>query len=511
MLSNQHQNMSSMLRGSITRSLSLATQNFRFNNFAMFSPSIKTLDIRQPRTLLLLAWLIFAAALGLRSYNIGQYPPRHATDDEFHYLWAGLNFWESGQPMAWSGLAGSNLLGVASIDQMGYFIVAPALDHPPLFTLTIGALAKLTNPHRIVQLTRERNLVTIWDVDLARARLFMLPLFAASFWLLFAIVRPVFPPATTLLTLFIYGFMSHAVTQGRLILADNLSTVWLLASVYFLQSWQLGRRSYRVMAAGVILTTAAAILTKVPAACQVPVLIAYLFYIKRPREIWTVVAGFLLGALLYFGWISWFGLDGFLRIMAAQAARFRGFNAFQLVSGVPRLLDQVDFNGVIIAAWFCAIVQVMRPRTSPLMLIVPVYMLAFTFFAGDVMFGWYSLSLFPWLALALAVTTAQVYRRPRMGPVIGWMLLLLPYCFQTLFYGHSGSMMGLRYSYVAAVAALVVCFALSPGRYARVIRAAMIAVLALVFLREVSEVLFERTDRTPDPDPVAELQKNRAN
>jgi hypothetical protein len=158
---------------------------------------------------------------------------------------------------------------------MGYFIVSPALDHPPLFTLTIGALAKLTNPHRIVQRTREGNLVTIWDVNLARARLFMLPLFAAAFWLLFFITRAAFPPGVTLLTVFIYAFMSHAAAQGRLILADNLSTVWLLASVYFVQSWSLGRRSYAAMATGVILTTAAAILTKGPASSQGPVLIAY--------------------------------------------------------------------------------------------------------------------------------------------------------------------------------------------------------------------------------------------
>jgi hypothetical protein len=207
-----------------------------------------------------------------------------------------------------------------------------------------------------------------------------------------------------------------------------------------------------------------------------------------------------MGAGIYLGWVSWFGLEGFIKVMHAQAVRFRGFNAFQLMSGVPRLLDIIDLNGVLIAGWFCAIVQVMRPRISPLMLIVPVYMLAFTFFAGDVMFGWYTLSLFPWLALALAVTTAQVYRRPRMGPALAWMLLLLPYCFQTLFLGRNAIMMDLRYSYVFVVAALLMCFALPRARYTQIIRLAMIAIIALVFVREIYEVTFERTDRFTDQD-----------
>ena len=32
--------------------------------------------------------------------------------------------------------------------------------------------------------------------------------------------------------------------------------------------------------------------------------------------------------------------------------------------------------------------------------------------AGDVLFGWYSAPLFPWLAIALGLTTSQVWQRP---------------------------------------------------------------------------------------------------
>jgi hypothetical protein len=458
------------------------------------------LDPRNPRTLLLLAWLVFAAALGLRTHQMGEYPQRHATDDEFHYLWAGLNFWESGVPMAWSGLKGSRHVGVAYMDKMGYFMASPALDHPPLFTLTVGALAKLTGPVRIVQRTEHGNFLTIWDVNLARARLLMLPLFAASFWLLFAISRAAFPPAVTLLTLVIYGFMSHAVAQGRLVLADNLATVWLLASVWVVQRWHLGQTSYSRMATGVILTTAAAILTKVPAACQVPVVMAYFLMIRRPRETWAPVAGLLLGGVIYLGWILWFGLDTFMAIMGAQADRFRGFNAFQLTSGIPRLLDIRDLNGLLIAAWFCALVQVLRPRASPLMLVVPVYMLAFTFFAGDVIFGWYALPLFPWLALALALTTVQVYRRPHMAMTVGWMLLLLPHAFQTLFMGGDFKAMPLRYGFVAAVALVLFAYALPRRHTVRAVRTAMVVIFSLVLLREVREVMHQRKDRVTDQD-----------
>jgi len=461
-----------------------------------------SLDIRNPRNVLLLAWLIFAAAFSLRVSGIGEYPQRHATDDEFHSLWAGLNFWDSGRTATWSGLLGStpNRIGIAGLDNMGYVMVSPSYDHPPLFTLLSGAAAKLTNPLRLDQPTQFGTIITIWDVDLHKARWMMMPIFAATFWFLYGLAKTAFTPGVALLTIFFYGFMSHAAAQGRLILADNLAALILVASAWAIQRWLSGRASHRSMAGWTIGLTAAAILTKIPAACQVPALIAMLIAAGRPREMRYVFYGLGLGSVIYIAWLSWYGIDGFIAAMGSQADRFRGFNAFFLSSGVPRLLDVRDLNGMIIAGWFCVIAQVLRPGVAPILLIPVAYMLAFTFFAGDVLFGWYGLSMFPWLAMAIAVTTAQVFTTPLTKMTLAWLLLFLPYAFQSIYITHYGQAMPLRYAYVASVALLIFSMAMKPGVAQRIIRVAMITILTAVMLREGYEVIGQRAERVTDQE-----------
>lgn len=442
------------------------------------------------------------AALGLRLKDMGDYPPRHATDDEFHYLWAGLNFWADGKPASWSGLSGGAKfqVGIAQMDKMGYVIVSPAFDHPPLFTLLVGAAAHLFHPIRLDQVMQDGRKVTIWNIDLHEARWMMVPLFIAAFWLLYGVTRSAFTPDVALFTILFYGFMSHAVTQGRLILADNLSTVLLLANVFVIQQWLSGKISHRAMAGLTITLTAAAVLTKVPAICHAPALIALLIMTKRPREMRYVFYGIGIGIAVYLGWICWFGMPGFLDVMKSQADRFRGFNAFQLMSGVPRLLDVQDLNGVLIAAWFCLVVQAMRPRASPLFVIAPVYTLAFTFFAGDFLFGWYSLPLFPWLAMALGLTTAQVYARPPSTMMIAWFLLLLPHAFQTIYIARYDLQTPLRIAYMLVVAGLIFSFLLPKVRAQKVFRMAILIIVAVVLLREVYEVVNRRADRLRDDE-----------
>ncbi len=460
------------------------------------------IDFRKPATVLLFAWIIFIAALGLRVVGLGEYPARHATDDEFGFLWGGLNFWDSGMPASWSSLQGGVALrqGEATIDGRGYIIVAPYLDHPPLFTLLSGGFAKFTGPQRIDQITPEGNPVTIWDVDLARARWLMIGIFAVTFWILYGLARLTWPPPVALLTVLFYGFMSHAVAHGRLILADNLSALVLVANAFVIQRWLTGRGTRRQMIGWTISLTAAAVLTKIPAWCHIPAMIALFVTARRAREMRYVFYGFGVGISIYLAWLAYYGLPEFISVMSSQTSRFRGFNAFQLMSGVPRLLHERDLNGLVIAGWFCLVVQALRPGASPLTVIGAVYAMAFTFFAGDVLFGWYSAPLFPWLALALGLTTVQVWQRPTGPMMIAWLLLFLPHAFQTLYIAHYELEQVLRYIFAAVVAGLLFTMALPRPRAQSILRMAIIAILAVVLMRETYEVTNQRTDRISDQE-----------
>lgn len=477
------------------------------------------IDFRNPITILLLAWIIFLGALGLRALNVGEYPARHATDDEFGFLWGGLNFWHKGTPESWSSLqGGANLrLGEARFDGNGYMIVSPYLDHPPLFTLLAGGWARMTGPVKIEQQSPEGNLVTVWDVDLSKARLLMLVLFSGTFWFLFSLVRSACGAPAALLTVLFYGFMSHAVAMGRLVLADNLSALLLVANAWAVQRWLAGDMRRGAMMAWTMTLTAAAVLTKIPAWCHVPAMVAMLVVagragggVERAQDdaarrqamgaIRYVFYGFALGIILYLGWLAHYGLQEFLAVMGSQTSRFRGFNAFQLMSGVPRLLAERDLNGVVIAGWFCLVAQALRSSAPAFVVIGPVYVLAFTFFAGDVLFGWYTLPVLPWLAAALGVTTLQVWRRPVSAMMLAWLLLLLPHAFQTLYIAHYELEQPLRYVYVLVTGGLIMAMLLPQAKAEKVLRMAMIAIVAVVLMREGYEVSNQRTDRISDQE-----------
>ncbi len=465
---------------------------------AGFARSVK-FDLRRPGAVLFVAWLIFFGALGLRLTAIGDYPARHATDDEFGFLWGGLNLWDSGVPSSWSNLGQNLPAGSVTFDGVDYRIVAPYLDHPPLFTALVGAGAKLTGPRRM-ETVDNGKVFTVWDVNLHRARLMMIPVFIASFWLLFSLTATAFSPPVALVTVLFYGFMSHAVAHGRLIMADNLSAMLLLANAWAVQRWLAGLMSQRRMAILTVTFTAAAILTKIPAWCHVPAMIAVLLTARRRDGIRYVLYGFGLGLVLYLAWLAWYGLPEFLSVMKSQSNRFRGFNAFQRMSGVPKLLDVHDLNGVIMAGWFCMLAQALHKGARPLTVAGPAYVLAFTFFAGDVLFGWYTLPLYPWLALGLGITTAQVYYRPRSPMMVAWLLLFLPHAFQTIYIAHYELETVLRYAFIVVTAGLLFAFLLKPNRSRSVLRMAIIGIVAAVLMREVYEVTNQRTDRLTDTE-----------
>lgn len=449
-----------------------------------------------------IAWLIFIAALLLRLVGLGDYPARHATDDEFSHMWAGLSVIHSGRPISWTGIKSNDKVTYysATFDERGYRLADPYMDHPPLFGLMSGTFAQLCGARAIKQDTESGKPIIVWDVNLGRARLLMVAIFAATFWLLLSLTRNAYTPAVALITALFYAFMSHAVAHGRLIMADNFTALLLVAAAWCIQRWISARTSERKMGITVATLTAGAILTKIPAWCIVPALMVCLALTRNPAAARYVVFGFAAGVALYIGWIGYFGFDAFVATMASQSGRFRGFNAFQLMSGVPRLLAVMDLNGIIIAGWFCMLVQALRNGASPLTAIGPVYVLAFTFFAGDFLFGWYVAPLYPLFALALGLTTVQVFREPRSTQMAAWLLLMLPHAFQTLYIARYDLETVLRYTHAVVVAVLVLAFFFKQPRSEKVLRVALIAILAVVYMREVYEVVNQRTDRLTDQE-----------
>jgi len=194
------------------------------------------------------------------------------------------------------------------------------------------------------------------------------------------------------------------------------------------------------------------------------------------------------------------GWDIFVATMESQGKRFRGFNALLQMSGTPRLLSEYDYNGPIMLAWVCMFLQGLRSKSAVVWAAPWAYMLAFTVFAGDILFGWYSIPLYPYLCIALAATVVQVWENPlKIGFVvlIAW---LLPNTFQTLLIAHFELTPALRGVFVLVSAFCLLAPMLPRPKAVKVLQGALACMIFLTMTREFYEVKHMRTDRISDAE-----------
>ncbi|HEX9101185.1 MAG TPA: hypothetical protein VF997_03220, partial [Polyangia bacterium] len=158
--------------------------------------------------MLLLA--IFLVGLGLRVHRLGKFPEPNKTADEYAWTWSGMTLLAEGTPRAWSWMPGYPDVPLSHWRGDDYRIVRPWLDHPPLFAAYVGAFTLATG-------TRD-----IFAVDLAVTRLAVLPLFAAAFFLFWAIARRYGGDAHALVALAFFAAAPTAVWNGRLVMAEQL-------------------------------------------------------------------------------------------------------------------------------------------------------------------------------------------------------------------------------------------------------------------------------------------------
>ena len=125
----------------------------------------------------LLLVAIFLVGLGLRVHHLDRFPERNRTADEYAWTWSGMTLLSEGTPRAWSWLPGYPATPVVKWRDNDYRIVRPWLDHPPLYSLYVGAFMRLAGVR------------DIFAVELETMRLSTMLLFPAAFFLFYAVAR----------------------------------------------------------------------------------------------------------------------------------------------------------------------------------------------------------------------------------------------------------------------------------------------------------------------------------
>lgn len=391
---------------------------------------------RSPKLRAAVVATLLIAGLLHRLIGIGVQPPQHATEDEIHYSWAGLSILHGHQPTSWSLLSGyrGHTLGYGAVGNGRAYIVRPALDHPPLFSLLAGAFVSLTRPAPLHIKLYPSGDVELWEINLASARILPVLLYAISFFLLLdlASLSIGFWPACAALAF--YSFARHMVLHQRLLISDNFVTTLVLANLVVLQRYLLGRCTQRAFAIATLVLVPCAIMSKIVSVCAAAALGAVLLAQRKWKQLWIPASAAILGlvaVLIYAAALDW---QLFVSVQQSQAQRFSGFNTLERLVGLMQLVGHAEFSQLICFAWIFAFAMAIDRSAPSISLALVAYFLAFTYFAdARRVFGWHQLPFYPLLCLALGWYTRKAWKASSPALVIAFVGSLLTWVWQAAY------------------------------------------------------------------------------
>lgn len=385
-------------------------------------------------------WLALLAitllGLGLRVKDYDRIPPFLETADEVMFPWAGMSWLTTGVPSSWTWLPAPPHGQRLELWGAGFTIVTPWLEKPPLFSLLTGGVSLLFGDNAFA------------DVRLATIRLTPLTLSVATMILVGLLARSLFGPAVGLLAALLYATIPTIAIANRLALSENLltpitlATLWLLtdapvrraadtpvAGTTLLQAWPWHRLQPYLLGLG----SGLAILTRQTGLALLVVVVGTLLYRRQWRTAATACALTLaLGAL--------FPLLGYLydwELFKKNLSELRFYYAYGLPSGIAALFrfpmithktaPFVD-GSMVLGYLLLLAAPLVSPLTAamatllafPLTYLVVLALVSSGFFP----FGWHFFPLFPFVAIIMAKTFADLWRRPRLWASLTLFLIL---------------------------------------------------------------------------------------
>ena len=356
---------------------------------------------------------IFLVGLTLRVHHLGTFPEPNRTADEYAWTWSGMTLLGEGVPRAWSWLPGYSDFNQHTWHGNEYRLVRPWFDHPPLFGLYVGAWM------------RAAGVRDIWAVELGTARAAMLPLYAATFFLFFAIARRYGGEEQALLALAFFAAAPTAVWNGRLVMAEQMMLPVALAGWWALLRFTESRRRGWLVAVAV----AAALLPLVKAAALGLALFLFTIAVLRKERalVVAVCAGATVGLAVWALYGAHYDWKLFREIQRLQSTRFTDFGGFAALVFNPRVVEK-GFGYLPFILGFMTLLSDLRDgRHAEVGLFGAIYAAAIAFFLPWNMYGWYLMPLYPVMAFGLASFAVRAWRQAATGAAWAWLLFSATY------------------------------------------------------------------------------------
>jgi hypothetical protein len=331
-----------------------------------------------------------ALGLGLRAYQYDLIPFHHETADEYQHGWEGWTLIHEGVPAAWTFYPQryppekiSPFLWFGD----SYYLARPYFDHPPGFSLLVGAASSALGAESML------------DCTLRRMRVIPMLLGAMTTFLVGWVGWKTLPrrSAGTMAAL-VYATLPTIVLGNRLVKAENLLAPLMLLLTMWLQAYAAGNRPRDL--AKIVIAGAAGIWAKATGIALPLAAALVLSQQRKGRAVAAVALGAGAAIALYLLYGAAYDWPLFMKVLGLQASKRVAVRTLLDLEGISRIVE-VQFGG----GWYLwlamAVAWMALGKHRAILAPAAVY-LGVMALTADVrgVFGWYRLPLFPYLCLA---------------------------------------------------------------------------------------------------------------
>jgi len=337
-------------------------------------------------------WILCAAitllGAALRFHGYAIVPIQFWTRDEYAFAWSGMSLIEKHVPTAWSLLDSYGDVPFMHWAGTQWRLVTPWLDHPPLFSLIVGAAGLLSGAN------------SYFDVTLASIRLPALIMGTGSIALLYCLTKRLYGTRVALIGSLIFATSPALVYLSRLAVSENLMVFLCLLMLLALLAYVQGAGRFYYYLAAVVAGLAP--LAKVTGIFLVPLGCLLLVYHQKWRE---GIASLLIG-LAFFSLYFFFGMsfdrELFISILREHSLRFDDILIFQDLL----LYAQMPFFDAWFAFGFCAFFATLTFSREKFDAFISFPVIIYVLIllssgAQSHFYPWYIVPLYPFLSVAL--------------------------------------------------------------------------------------------------------------
>ncbi|MCD8506894.1 hypothetical protein LRY58_01140 [Candidatus Woesebacteria bacterium] len=267
---------------------------------------------------------VMVLGIALRAYAYWEFPIAGETTDEVAWTMLGSSVLQTGFPQSWSYFSAYTDVRDMYVGDVYYRVVAPVVDHPPLFALIPGGIQTIVG----------RAWDTLPSIKLIR---FPMILLGGANIILFAwwLQRVWGKSIRTFVAVVLFNTVPIFVFLSRLVVSENLLLTFFLLTLVGLSAWKQSWGKVLVFLSLFLMP-----LTKLAGiALAIGVLVGSIQMVKK-RELFLMAAAFVAGLGSMVAYMVWWDPQLFWQVQFGQATRDVGFLTLYVTQfGTPTLVQ----------------------------------------------------------------------------------------------------------------------------------------------------------------------------